>query len=171
MVAAETMADTYEKRVGIAHTTLATLKGAIQELFDKTGCNTAAIMALLGDGGITETNIMSYLSIIEQRVNEVLYAYAHKQQDVEGGNAASAALVTDALVAHPLTAQMATRVIIEPPSTHGEIDEDGNEVEPDDENVPLSRGALESKVQRTLVRKLDNAIKVKQVDNMRKPRR
>ena len=35
-------------------------------------CNTPAVMELLGEGGVTEKNLMQYLGIIEQRTNEIL---------------------------------------------------------------------------------------------------
>jgi hypothetical protein len=31
---------------------------------------------MLGDGGVTESNLMLYLGIIEQRTNEILQMYA-----------------------------------------------------------------------------------------------
>lgn len=66
----------------------------------------------------------------------------------------------EALMAQPLT-QPGNRIIIEPPSTTVEEEVEGVEPEPVEEDKPLSRDALESKVQRTLPRKLETAIKVK----------
>lgn len=52
------------------------LKGAIQSIFVKIGCHTPAVAELLGAQGVTETNMMQYLGIVEQRINELLHAYA-----------------------------------------------------------------------------------------------
>lgn len=45
---------------------------SIQDLFMRSGCNTPAVRDLLGEDGITDSNLLSYLGIIEQRVHELL---------------------------------------------------------------------------------------------------
>mmetsp|Transcript_73304 Transcript_73304/g.177306 ORF Transcript_73304/g.177306 Transcript_73304/m.177306 type:complete len:548 (+) Transcript_73304:193-1836(+) len=52
------------------------LKSAIQSIFVKIGCHTPSVAELLGAQGVTETNMMQYLGIVEQRINELLHAYA-----------------------------------------------------------------------------------------------
>lgn len=68
----ESKADAYEQRVDSALSLVESLKGNIWQLFDAIGCNTPAVKALLGDGEMTEANMLSYLGIIEQRSNELL---------------------------------------------------------------------------------------------------
>lgn len=56
-----------------ASSTVAQLKSAIWELFNRIGCNTPAVRALLGnEGAVTENNLLAHLGIIEQRTNELL---------------------------------------------------------------------------------------------------
>lgn len=38
----------------------------------RRSCNTPAVLELLGEGGMTEKNLMQYLGIVEQRTNEIL---------------------------------------------------------------------------------------------------
>lgn len=39
------------------------------------GCEITTVRELVGDSGVTETNMMLYLGLIEQRINEILQAY------------------------------------------------------------------------------------------------
>ena len=48
-------------------------------MFTKMGCNAAAISEMLGNAGVTEHNMMTYLGIIEQRTNELLQMYRSSQ--------------------------------------------------------------------------------------------
>ena len=52
---------------------------------------------LLGEDGVTENNIMSYLGIIEQRSNELLMLFASMKTEQDGGKAATGALMAQAL--------------------------------------------------------------------------
>lgn len=81
-----------------------------------------------------------------------IYAKRKAQQGTDG--------LAEALLAQPLT-QPGNRIIIEPPSTTQEEEVEGLEPEPVEEDRPLTREHLESKVQRTLPRKLETAIKVR----------
>lgn len=153
LAGAEGSAELYEKRYEAASSTVNMLKGAIWELFNKIGCNTPAVRQLVGEDGVQESNVMSFLSIIEQRTNELLQLYALRKAGDAGDT------VLEALVAQPLTANSGTRIIIEPPSTHEE-DPDASDQEADDEK-PLSRENLESRVQKTLGKKLETSIKIK----------
>ena len=55
--------------------TLDVLKTTISEIFEETGCNTAATRELLGEGGVNESNVLQYLALIEQRCNELMPYY------------------------------------------------------------------------------------------------
>ena len=55
--------------------TINALKIGIQSIFDRIGCNTDEIPELFGSDGVTESNMMHYLGVIEQRTNEVLQMY------------------------------------------------------------------------------------------------
>ena len=41
-------------------------------MFEQAGCGTPAVRGLLGEGGVSEANMMQYLGILEQRTNEIL---------------------------------------------------------------------------------------------------
>ncbi|GIL88327.1 hypothetical protein Vretimale_15075 [Volvox reticuliferus] len=154
LAACEAQSQQYEKRYEAAMSMTAALKAGISELFDRIGCNTPAVRDLLGEEGLTEANLMAYLGIIEQRTNEILQVYAKRKatQGTEG--------LAEALLAQPLT-QPGNRIIIEPPSTTQEEEVEGLEPEPVEEDRPLTREHLETRVQRTLPRKLETAIKVR----------
>ena len=62
---------------------LTDLKDSVQEMFDKIGCSKAEIEELLGSAaGVTDNNIVLYLSIIEQRTNELLQIQHYLQHKV-----------------------------------------------------------------------------------------
>jgi len=51
------------------------LKKGIQSVYDKIGFNDEKVNEILGNSGVTESNMMQYLGVIEQRVNELLQIY------------------------------------------------------------------------------------------------
>ena len=66
----------YEKQHQETTKTLNTLKIGIQAIFDRIGCNTDLVPELIGASQVTESNMMHFLGVIEQRTNEVLQMYA-----------------------------------------------------------------------------------------------
>lgn len=48
------------------------MQEGISAIFEQAGCGTPAVCSLLGEGGVTEGNMMQYLGILEQRTNEIL---------------------------------------------------------------------------------------------------
>lgn len=50
----------------------------VEDIFQKIGCDTPAVKELLGTDGVTDTNIMAYLGIMEQRTNELLQVRARE---------------------------------------------------------------------------------------------
>lgn len=157
IAAAEAQAELYRKRFEAACSTVGVLKSSVSTIFSKIGCNTASVRELLGEEGITDSNIMSYLGIMEQRTNEVLQFYAIKKVNSEGGEA-----VSEALIAQPLT-QLSNRIVIEPPSSIQEEEIEGMDFvpEPLDDDRPMTRENLERRVQQTLAYKVETHIKVK----------
>ena len=152
----EDQANLYQKRYESASKTVNELKNSVQSLFQKFGCSTPQVRELLGDTGVTDQNMLRYLSMIEQRVNEILQVYSHtmsrKGEDVEHIRAALG-----------LSSQVSenTSVRIAPPSTNDEEYEDmerseGNEDDADPK--PLAKEQLMARVQKTLARKGETAI-------------
>ena len=75
----EAKAEQYEKKYEAAMKTVNALKVGIASIFKKIGCDTPANLEMLGNEGVTESNMMQYLGIIEQRTNEILQLYAATQ--------------------------------------------------------------------------------------------
>lgn len=51
------------------------LKIGVQNLFNTIGCNNEHSKEIVGAHGVTDSNIVGYLGIIEQRTNEILQMY------------------------------------------------------------------------------------------------
>lgn len=75
----EEKAELYEHKAAQAMATVNSLKAGIQSIFNKIGCSQSAVSEMLGNAGVTESNMMQYLGIIEQRTNEILQMYASIQ--------------------------------------------------------------------------------------------
>ena len=55
----------------------------VESLFNKAGCDSTAITELLGGhAGVTDSNILQYMGIIEQRCNELLHLQSFIQAKV-----------------------------------------------------------------------------------------
>jgi len=72
-------AEDYEGRYNLAVRTINQLKNGIQSIFTRIGATSASVDEMLGNQGVTESNMMQYLGIIEQRTTEILQAYAASQ--------------------------------------------------------------------------------------------
>jgi len=72
-------AEEYEARYNLAVRTINQLKNGIQSIFTRIGATSASVDEMLGNQGVTESNMMQYLGIIEQRTTEILQAYAASQ--------------------------------------------------------------------------------------------
>jgi len=56
----------------------------IDSAFSKIGCDSTTITELLGGhGGVTDSTVLQYLGIIEQRTNELLQLQAFLQAKVQ----------------------------------------------------------------------------------------
>uniref|UniRef100_A0A0G4G626 ODAD1 central coiled coil region domain-containing protein n=1 Tax=Chromera velia CCMP2878 TaxID=1169474 RepID=A0A0G4G626_9ALVE len=82
-------AERYEQRYQTAMKTVRALMTGVQSIFTRLECNTPEVQEMLGGQGIAESNLMSYLGIIEQRTNEILNLYRAMQEErdlpAEGG--------------------------------------------------------------------------------------
>jgi len=59
------------------------LSTGIDSVFSKIGCDSTAITDMLGGhAGVTETTVLQYLGIVEQRTNELLQLQAFLQAKV-----------------------------------------------------------------------------------------
>lgn len=79
----------YGQKHSEAMSTVNALKDGISGIFEKIGCTTEGYSELLGSAGVTESNMMQYLGVIEQRTNELLATYHYQQNDSGLGASAS----------------------------------------------------------------------------------
>lgn len=72
----ENRAGVFEDKYHLANKTTEALKRGIQSIFDKIGSgDDEKSREILGNAGVTESNMMQYLGIVEARVNELLQVY------------------------------------------------------------------------------------------------
>uniref|UniRef100_A0A8C6U1P5 Coiled-coil domain containing 114 n=1 Tax=Neogobius melanostomus TaxID=47308 RepID=A0A8C6U1P5_9GOBI len=79
-------AEEYETQADNITKTLDLVKTGVSSIFTKLECDQSVIEDLLGaSAGINDNNIMSYLSLIEQKTNELLTVRAYLQSKVISG--------------------------------------------------------------------------------------
>lgn len=153
----EELAELYQKRFENASKTVGVLKNSVHSMFQKLGCSTPAVRELLGDSGVTDQNILQHVSVIEQRVNEILRAYSGSL--ARSGADAEHLKVPLGQAVLPVDR---SRVMIAPPST---LDDDGweglgegTDGEEDTEPKPLAQEQLIARVQNSVRKKAPTAI-------------
>ncbi len=68
----ESIAQGSENREAAARVRSEALKEGIMLMWQRLDCQSLGLEDLLGDEGVTDTNLMQYLGIIEQRINQLL---------------------------------------------------------------------------------------------------
>ena len=81
----KTKAAEYQTRYDNGMKTINQLKTGIHSIFSRLGCAGSNIEEMLGNQGVTESNMMQYLGIIEQKTSEILQLYATSQVRKEDG--------------------------------------------------------------------------------------
>ena len=151
----EAKAEQYEARAARTMSTVNELKHGIEDTFNRIGCNTEAVSAALGNQGVTESNMMQYLGIIEQRTNEIMQMYAAVKMQENGQDISSAdsqAELASILGHGPAVPLGAGEVKVTPPSAGDDVDsEELSEDEEDDR--PLTREELKAKTLRNLAKR------------------
>jgi hypothetical protein len=71
LVVSQDQTEAYEARAERALAVINSLKGGVTSVFDKIGCASAQT-ELLTTSGVTESNIMQYLGIVEERTTDLL---------------------------------------------------------------------------------------------------
>merc|ERR1711959_725778 len=151
----ETKAEQYDAKFAHSTKILGSLKDGIHSIFNNIGCNMSGVSEVLGTGGVTWGNIMTYLGLIEQRANEMLtinnqVLKAREGEDVRGSVAPG-----------PQSAAGATHILnIHPPTTGDEYDEE-EESEDEAETRPLTRDELKARAQRQMNSKKEASSKKK----------
>jgi len=161
LASTEARAEQYEAKALKAAKTVSQLEQGIQSIFSKIGCDKSALSDMLGTTGVTESNMMQYLGIIEQRTNELLQLNHHQQKDAEGGGEVVAVIGQG-----PAAPAGSTVINIDPPVIGDE--DDSEDESDDDEERPLSRDELKAKTLRGLTKREGQQMSKQQKRNKRK---
>jgi len=88
LVKTEAKAEHYEGKLRHTAEEMEIVYNVVENMFSKLGCEQLANTEILGSGGVSESNIMLYLGVVEQRKNEVINQYVALMH--EDGMAAAA---------------------------------------------------------------------------------
>ncbi|XP_065891131.1 coiled-coil domain-containing protein 63-like [Dysidea avara] len=137
------MKGTHDTRFSASTRVLEQLKGGVESLFNKAGCDSTAITELLGGhAGVTDNNILQYMGIIEQRCNELL----HLQSFIQAKESDNPDAVKNFFTAN-LPSSGLKPINILPPST---LDDYDSELIADDDSKPLTQDELKNKVMKLI---------------------
>merc|ERR1711916_323846 len=128
----------YVQRYEKAARTISQLKNGIHSIFTRIGAANTYVDAMLGSQGVTESNMMQYLGIIEQRTSEILQAYAFSQQ----------ALTNDQLLEFPSVLKADRNKLSVPLPSQDDPQDVTAEDEESDDDRPLTRQELDKKTVR-----------------------
>ena len=143
VLATERRTLSYETKARRANNTLSVLKEGIEDIFQAIGCTDEGLQAILGGGGVTETNMMQYLGVIEQRTNEILQMYAAvqtKQQGVEPQES-----LVSILGQGPTVSSGSVKLSVAAPDIIGEHESESGDEKEEEEDRPLTRQELQAK--------------------------
>lgn len=155
VAAMEARSEALEIKYSAATRTIEALKTAIHTIFEETGCSTPATLELLGGSAVTESNVLQFLALIEQRACEIMQVYMQRVgrpgvppvQEVSESHASTA----QGPVASP-AAGAASAMVLELPSAAEDFDASEDESEEEDDERPLTREELQARMQRRLQR-------------------
>ncbi|XP_021350085.1 coiled-coil domain-containing protein 63-like isoform X3 [Mizuhopecten yessoensis] len=128
------------------------LRAGISSLFSKINCDKSSIDDMLGAAtGVTDSNMIQYLGIIEQRTNELLAVQGYiNSKDLDKKTTTGGFLGEGPNPPQP-------QLPIIPPAVGDEYDSEGSEAS-DDEARPMTRNELQRRVMNT-VKKREAAAK------------
>ncbi|XP_065842357.1 uncharacterized protein [Oscarella lobularis] len=136
------------------------LKSGVDSMFTKIGCDRSAITDMLGgQTGVTDANLMQFLGIIEQRVNELLQLqqFISLKESEETGSPSGS---TSQLLAPPKAAQaQLASISIAAPSTGDDYDSEVSSLYSEEEHRPLTQGELKARILKGMARK-EKAVKL-----------
>ena len=144
-------AEQYEAKAAAAMKTVNQLKAGIDKIFNKLGCTASTSTDMIGNQGVSESNMQQYLGLIEQRTNEVLQLYATAQMAQLGGKSDVPFAFNSMLGNGPALPAGSVNISIQPPTTADDSDEESADSE--DLDRPLSREELRQRTLRGLMRK------------------
>jgi len=129
------------------------IKAGVESIFATLGCNVDDYTDLLGSQGVTESNLMVYLGIIEQNINEIIQAYAfimiQKFKDENNGDLDKddpyVSSLQNMLTVGPTHEPMHIRPMVEPPLYYDDLSDDG--ISDGDNAKPLKFEEFQKRVQ------------------------
>ena len=156
VAAMDARSEALEIKYTAATRTVEALKASIQTLFEKIGCSTPATRELLGSTGVTESNVLQYLALIEQRACELLRLYLHRRARL-----GAPAMQEEASEARTATVQQgaapASAFVVELPSAAEDFDASDDSSEEEDDERPLTREELQARMVRRQERQAQRA--------------
>mmetsp|Transcript_85717 Transcript_85717/g.125444 ORF Transcript_85717/g.125444 Transcript_85717/m.125444 type:complete len:547 (+) Transcript_85717:23-1663(+) len=157
----EAKAEQYEAKSIKAAKTLTQLQQGIESIFNKIGCDQSSLSSgMMGSTGVTESNMMSYLGIIEHRTNQLLHRLqARNGSGMDGmageggdGHSLLASGTNISVMGQGPAAPAGSVVIHVDPPLIGDED-DSVEESDDEEERPLSRDELKAKTLRGITKR------------------
>jgi chromosome segregation ATPase len=139
----EKKGEEYEARYQRAVRTITQLKNGIHSIFTRIGAASTSVEEMLGNQGVTESNMMQYLGVIEQRTTEILQAYATSQIGQPNENS----LQLPTVVTNESTSKLAVNV-----PSYDDVSSGGDSGSEQDER-PLTRQELDKRTTREFSRK------------------
>ena len=164
----ETKANEYDAKYNNATKTIQLLKTGIQSIFTRLGPSRradstngssqameerASVEEMLGNQGVTESNMMQYLGIIEQRTSEILHMYYQSQAGTSGAELPNQSFIQEGVLqaGNP-------RLHVNPPAW--EDFSSGEESDQEDDERPLTRDELQRKTLRGMRKEKKKPFKV-----------
>lgn len=148
----EKKAEEYDARYQKAMRTIVQLKNGIHSIFTRIGAATTSVEEMLGNQGVTDSNMMQYLGVIEQRTSEILQAYASSQIGQPNENSLQLPTV--------LATDNAARLQPQIPSY--EDMSSGEDSDSEEDERPLTRQELDKRTLREFSRKGGQGTNAKQ---------
>ncbi len=163
LASTESMSEKYEVRCQDLQRVVESLKRGLQSTYDKLDIPAAedeeinSQTAVLGDSSVSETNMVHFLGVIEQKTNRLLQVYAEvraaqlllKQKSEEEEKANS---MVSVLGAGPKVRRGQELLNVNPPKVD-EYQSDDEEDDEDDDTRPLTRDELKTRTMNKLQRR------------------
>ena len=143
----EKKSEDYVKRYEASVRTMTQLKNGIHSIFQRIGASNTSVDEMLGNQGVTESNMLQYLGIIEQRTSEILQQFAVSQI----GTSNEYSLQLPSVVAAEKTSTLA----VQPPA-YDDMGSDEDAEDGEDER-PLTRQEILKRTSKDFLRKSGGA--------------
>ncbi|XP_051768467.1 coiled-coil domain-containing protein 114 isoform X2 [Ctenopharyngodon idella] len=164
----ETQAQQYEAQANDINKILDQIKTGIDSVFNKIDCDPTLVEDMLGSSsGISGSNIMAYLSLLEQRTSELLTIQAFiKSKDVEESDDLKG--VAQFLLGQKPDVQKHT-AIVQPPITRHDYETEDSSLT-DEEDRPLTHKELHQHVMMSSVLRKDESLRTGRGKDVKTPK-